>query len=207
MLCLFFDTLWTDWLRGEMDRENGGRPTIRFAIFDSWDACRFERADFDVLRSDWEIGTELFSFAYLEGSHTVYSVHISHPSGASLAVSRPCSHACSVYIESLVKCCGKLPQGLQLCLPGSLPWPCPLPQVISRAGFVHYCHPNYTVVITPTFRYQLNMTFSPSPTLVRSVSAHPRRNSRWLVTLVSFPVTARYMSSSSSKSVGKKTSK
>lgn len=64
-----------------------------------------------------------------------------------------------------------------------------------------------TVVRTLAFLYQVNRGFSPLLVSVSSMYAQRSMNSSWLRTLVSFPVMARYTSSMTLKSVGKKMSK
>lgn len=64
-----------------------------------------------------------------------------------------------------------------------------------------------TVVSTLAFLYQVNRGFSPLLVSVSSMYAQRSMNSSWLRTLVSFPVMARYTSSMTLKSVGKKMSK
>jgi hypothetical protein len=66
---------------------------------------------------------------------------------------------------------------------------------------------SHTVLRTLAFLYHVNNGFSPFRVSVSSTYAQRSMKSSWLVTDVSLPVMARYMSSMTLKSVGKKMSK
>ena len=66
---------------------------------------------------------------------------------------------------------------------------------------------SHTVTITEAFSYQLSIGFSPFRVIVSSTYAHSVRNSRWVWTLLDFPVMAWYISAIKGKSVGKRISK
>lgn len=72
---------------------------------------------------------------------------------------------------------------------------------------LHHCHDHVTPNIVEAFLYHSSIGFSPLNVLVSSVYAHRSRNSFWLMTRVSLPVMAEYMSSTTLKSLGKKMSK
>lgn len=65
----------------------------------------------------------------------------------------------------------------------------------------------HTVLRTLAFLYHVNNGFSPFRVSVSSTYAQRSMKSSWLVTDVNLPVMARYMSSITLKSVGKKMSK